>query len=370
VKRVPLLAALALVALGCADAGPGRTLRGNGLTLSMPPGWHGLAGPGGFQAADFPLPRRARSSANLVRVTRGHVHLIVWNYGPWDEYRPHVRATPTPLVLGRRNLTGGFEGFGADDAYLARTATVRGEMLGILADLGPRPLTRSALRRANDVLATLRVLPPRVLRPRHGRLASDGVSVRLLPGWSGRLEIPAEHYGARLVVRAAHDDVHLELLEVDLTDPPPHRDLPLTVSSRDAFRRGSLLYVHRAFSTGGRSFDLSVAAPAAGDLREANRFLATLNVLPRPWTFRSCDLSFRLPGTWHVGIRPRSGCYPVLKLHGPRILVVLSELRSGERASGRILRRAGRRFRVEVTPASARARTAVVLATFRARPRS
>lgn len=369
-KRVALLAALALVAVGSASAGSGRTLRGDGMTLSLPSGWHGLTGQAGFQAADFPLPRRARSSADLVRVPPGHVHLVVWNYGPWDEYRPQVHDSPTPLALHKRNLTTALEGFGADDAYLVRTARVRGEMLEVVADLGPKPFTEPALRKANAVLKTLHVLPPRVLRPRRGRLAADGVAVRLLPGWSGRIEIPAERYGARLVLRAARGRVHVELLEIAASDPAPHLDLPVAFTSRQTFRRGRLLYAHRAFSTGGRSFDLSAAVPSAGDLRVANRFLATLSVHPRPWTFRSCDLSLRLPGTWRVAIRPRSGCYPILKLRGPATLVVLSELRAGEHPSGRILRRSGRRFRVEVRPASARARAAAVLSALHVEPRS
>jgi hypothetical protein len=369
VKRVALLAALALVAVGSASASPERTLRGDGMTLSVPSGWHGLTGPGGFQAADFPLPRRARSSANLVRVPRGHVHLIVWNYGPWEEFRPHVRATPTPLVLGRRNLGGPFEGFPTRDAFALRTARVGGDMLEVLADLGPKPFTSSALRKVNAALATLHVLPPHVLLSRSGRLASDGVAVRLLPGWSGQMEIPAERYGARLVLRAAHGGVHVELLEIPASDPAPHLDLPIAFTSRQTFRRGALLYAHRAFSTGGRSFDLSVTVPSAGGLRVANRFLATLRVASRRWTFRSCDLSLRLPGTWGVAIRPRSGCYPVLKLRGRHVLVVLSELRSGENAAGRILTRGGRRFRVVVTPASARGAADAVLSTLRAKPR-
>jgi hypothetical protein len=370
VKRVALLAALALVAVGSASAGSGRTLRGNGMTLPLPSGWYGLAaGAAGFQAADFPLPRRARSSADLVRVPRGDVHVIVWNYGPWDEYRPHVRATPTPLVLRRRNLGGPFEGFPTRDAFALRTARVGGDMLEVLADLGPKPFTSSALGKVNAVLATLHVLPPHVLLPRNGRLASDGVAVRLLPGWSGRLEVPAERYGARLVLRAARGDVHVELLEITASDPAPHLDLPIAFTSRQTFRRGTLLYAHRAFSTGGRSFDLSVAVPSAGDLGVANRFLTTLEVEARPWTFRSCDLSLQLPGTWRVAIRPRSGCYPVLKLRGRHVLVVLSELRAGENPAGRILTRGGRRFSVVVTPASARGAADAVLSTLRARPR-
>lgn len=369
-KGVALLGLLALLAAAGANASSGRTLRGNGLTLSLAPGWHGLTGPAGLQAADFPLPHRAQSSAEAARVTRGHVHLIVWNSGPWEEYRPHVRSNPGPLRLRKRDLSGPFEGFPASDAFALRTARLRGEMLEILADLGPKPLASGALRNVNTVLATLRVLPPRVLRSQDGRLASDGVALRILPGWSGHMEIPAERYGARVVLRAVHRGVHVELLEIAADEPPPHHDLPIILLRRDLFRRGSLLYAHRSFSTGGHSFDLSVAVRSSRELREANRLLATLRVTPRPWTFRSCDLTLRLPGTWRVAIRPRNGCYPVLKLRGPGALLVLTELRPDDRASGRILRRSGRRFRVEVRPASAQARANTVLATLRAKPRS
>jgi hypothetical protein len=184
------------------------------------------------------------------------------------------------------------------------------------------------------------------------------------------MEIPAERYGARLVLRAAHGDVHVELLEITTPDPAPHLALPIAVTGGHTFRLGRFVYAHRAFSTGGRSFDLSVAARSAGGLRVANRFLATLSVEPRPWTFRSCNLSLRLPGTWHVALRPRSGCYPVLKLRGPGVLVVLTELRPGEHADRSSLRRGGRRFAVEVAPRSARGAADAVLSTLRAEPRS
>ena len=207
-KRVACLALLILVAVTAANASPAHTLRGNGVTLSPPAGWDGLVGPAGVQAADFRLPPRARAAANLVRVRRGHVHLIVWNYGPWVVYQPHVHPIRAPLVLRKRDLSGPFEGFPSEDAFALRTARVGGDMLEVLADLGPKPLSANALRRVNAVLATLRVLPPRVLHPRNGRLAADGVAVHLPPGWSGRMEIPAERYGARLVLRAARGNVH------------------------------------------------------------------------------------------------------------------------------------------------------------------
>lgn len=185
------------------------------MTLSLPAGWYGLVGPAGVQAADFPLPPRARSSANLVRVPRGHVHLMVWNGGPWVPYLPQFRPERGPLALRTGDLLrGGMEGFGGDDTFARRDVLLGGDMIEILADLGPKPFSSSVLRKANAVLGTLRVSPARALRPRSGQLAADGVSLRLLPGWSGRIEIPADRYGARIVLRAARGDVHVDLLEL------------------------------------------------------------------------------------------------------------------------------------------------------------
>jgi hypothetical protein len=340
------------------------------LTLSLPAGWHGLVGPSGVQVADSPLPRQARSSAGVVRVRRGHVHVIVSNYGPWVPYLPQFQPARSPLALRRGDLLqGGMEGFGGRDTFARRDVRLGGDLLDVLADLGPKPHVASALRKVNAVLASLRVLPPRVLWPRNGRLAADGISARLLGGWSGRIEIPAQRYGSRLVLRAARGDVRVDLLELTEIEPG-HVDPPIVLMRRDVLQHSSPPIARLVFFTGGRSFDLSATAPSAGGLREANRFLATLKVAPRPWTFKSCDLSLRLPGTWHVAIRPRTGCYPVLKLHGPRALVVLTELRPGQQVSGRPLTRAGRRFRVEVTPPSARGRADTLLATLRARRRS
>jgi hypothetical protein len=370
VRRVALLGvALTLVAATGASAGSGRTLHGQGLTLPLPHGWHGLVGSAGVQVADFPIPQRARSSANLAQVSRGHVHLIITNGGPWvpDLHFPPASA---PLALRMRDLLrGGLEGFGGDDTFARRDARIDGDMVDVVADLGPRPHVAAALRKANAVLATLRMLPSRVLHPRNRRLAADGVAVRLLPGWSGLIEIPPGRYAARLVLRAAKGGVHVTLLE--LPGPPTggHLDLPVALMSRNVVRVAKPPVARRVFSNGGWSFDLSVTARSARDLRAANQLLATLTVEPRPWTFRSCSLTLRVPGTWRVAIRPRRGCYPVLELRGPHASVVVTELRPGEHASGRILRQAGRRFHVEVRPASARASANEVLATLRAEPR-
>lgn len=370
-KRVALLGLLTLVVAAGAGTSPARTVGGDGLTLSLPKGWYALVGGGVVQAADFPLPRRARLSESLARVPRGKVHLMISNGGPWVPYLPNFRPTRAPLVLGRRDLLpGGMEGFAGNDRFARLDAKVDGDMIDVLADLGPKPHLASALRTANAVLATLGVPPPRVLRARIGRLAADGVAVRLPPGWSGRMEIPPDRYGARLVLRAAHGDVHLTLLELTGAPAGDHLGLPIVLEQRNVLLHSSPPLARRVFSTGGRSFDLSVTVPAAGDLQAANRFLATLRVAPRSWTFHSCDLTLRVPGTWRVAVRPRNGCYPVLKLRGPGVLVALTELRAGEQASGIVLQRSGRRFQVAVIPASARPRANAVLATLRADPRS
>lgn len=360
-----------LLAVTGASASAGRTLRGQGMTLSLPAGWHGLVGGAGVQAADFRLGRRVRNSASLARVRRGHVHLMIFNYGPWVPYLPAYRPARLPLRLTQRDLLpGGMEGFAGNDAFARRDVRVNGDLVDVLADLGPRPLASGSLQKANSVLGTLGVQPPRLIQPRDGRLASDGVSVRLLAGWAGDIAIPADRWGARIALRATRGDVHVTLLELIGTPVGQHVDLPVVLTQRNVLLRSSPPFARRVFSTGGRSFDLSVTVRSLRELREANHLLATLTVEPRPWTFRSCDLTLRLPGTWRAAIRPRSGCYPVLKLRGPRVLVVLTELRSGERAGPRILRRANRRFRVEVTPASAQPRADTVLATLRAKPRS
>lgn len=368
VKRVAFLAVLMLVAVTGASASSGRMLRGEGVTLSLPVGWYGLVGSGGFQAADFPLPRRARSSASLVRVPRGHVHLIVWNYGPWVPDLPGFHhPARAPLVLGRRNLTSSLEGFGASDAYFVRAARLGGEMLEVVADLGPRPFAPSVLRKVNAVLATLRVVPPRVVLPRNGRLGADGVAVRLLSGWSGRMEIPADRNGARLVLRASRRGVHVVLLEYAESYGSGRRlALPVVLTSQDVLRHPALPFARLVFSNGGRSFELTATARSLRDLHEVNRLLVTLTVISRPWTFRCCNLVLRLPGTWRAALRPR--LYPVIKLRGPGVLLVLTELQPGEPASGRILRQAGRRFRIEISPASARASANAVLDTLRVKP--
>jgi hypothetical protein len=363
-RALSLLSLLLVAGAACGGGGHLKTLRGHGLSLSLPPGWHGEAAAGQLQAADFPLTKAALGSPELARVPLGHLHLVVWDYGPSVPYLRNFPAASPPLRLRRRDLTSGMEGFPAGDRDAVRSVSLDGELLQLVADLGPKPLLATRLREANRVLASLRVEPPRVLQPQRSRLAADGIGLRLLPGWHGRLEIPADADAARVVLRAHRGQLEVVLLELGPRDgSAAHLDLPVTVTVRDLLGHRQPLIARRVFSTGGRSFDLSVVAPSVAFLRAANRLLATLTVAPHPWTLQSCDLSLRLPGSWRAAIRPRDQCYPVITLHGPAVRVVLTELRPGELAGGRLLRRSGRRFRVEVAPASAHAEADAVLAT-------
>lgn len=367
-QLAPLIVALLLVTCtGSASASSTSTLHGYGLSLTLARGWHGVVHPGQLQAADFPLARAVLDSPERAHVGHGHVHLIVRDYGPEVPYLDFQPARAS-LALGRRDITAGMEGFPTDDVYAVRTVLLGGEQLQIVADLGPKPLAANRLQKLNRVLGTLRVQPSRLLLPQHGRLASDGVALRLLPGWSGRIEIPANQAGAQLALRVQRGDIHLVLLQLAAVEGS-HANLPIALALKDILHRHSLAIARRVFSTAGRSFDLSVTVPAPGDLAQADRLLKTLTGEPRPWTLQSCDLSLRLPGTWRAATNPRTGCYPVITLRAPGIRVVLTELRANERASGRVLRQSGRRFRIEITPPSAKRPADAVLATLRAAAR-
>jgi hypothetical protein len=142
------------------------------------------------------------------------------------------------------------------------------------------------------------------------------------------------------------------------------------LAAENVFRRRGLTFARRVFSTAGRSFDLSVALPSLAALGKTNELLRMLTARPRRWRFRSCGLTLRLPGTWRAAVNPRSGCYPILTLSGPRLRVILTELRPGEPAHGRVLARSGRRFAVDVEPPAARQTAHAVLANLRAKRRS
>ena len=87
-----------------------------------------------------------------------------------------------------------------------------GEMLELVADLGPKPFASARLRSVNAVL------------------------------------------------RATSSDVHVDLLELPGGEGARYARLPVALTPREIIRRGSLLIARRVFSTGGRSIDLSCLA--------------------------------------------------------------------------------------------------------------
>jgi hypothetical protein len=88
VKRIAVLAGVAALATACSGS-HGKTLGGRGVSLTLhPKGWYGVSGPGQLQAADFPLACSVLASAERAHVRRGHVHVIVWDYGPKVIVRP------------------------------------------------------------------------------------------------------------------------------------------------------------------------------------------------------------------------------------------------------------------------------------------
>jgi hypothetical protein len=268
VKRALVLVGTAVLAAGCSGS-HNRTLGGPGVTLSLPHGWYGVSAPGQLQAADFPLARSVLASAGRARVRRGHVHVIVWDYGPAVPHlagnHPNLRG---PLVL--RGMSGPFEGFPFQHAFAGRSATINGEVLQVLVDLGPKPVGKARLQDVNRVLRSLRVPTPRVLHPRDGVLSSDGVSLRLLRGWSGRIEIPPARFATRLVLRARKGDTRVTLLELPRSFRGQPRRLPVTL------RQLSAGFARRVFSTRGRSFDISAVFTSSRGFAETNRLLAGL----------------------------------------------------------------------------------------------
>ena len=175
-----------------------------------------------------------------------------------------------PIVL--RGLAGPFEGFPLGHAFAGRSATVNGEVLQVLVDLGPKPVPESRLRGVNRVLRSLRVPSPRIVRPRDGILASDGVSLRLPRGWTGRIEIPASKFATRLVLRARNGSTRVTLLELPRSFRGRERQLPFTL------RQVSPGFARRVFSTDGRSFDISAVFASREGLAKANRLVAGLRL--------------------------------------------------------------------------------------------
>jgi len=273
VKRFAVLGSAVLLVVGC-SGGHSRSLGGYGISLSLPHGWYGLSAPGQLQAADFPLSRSVLSSAERARVRRGHVHVIVWDYGPAVSYLAHNNPpTRPPLTFRRRDLSPSpLEGFPLGHAFAVRSANLDGEIVEILADLGPKPLVGDRLREANRIVETLKVGAFNVVRPRGGLLARDRVSLRLLPGWSGRIEIPASTYFVKFVLRARRGSTRVALL--DMTKPVGARQVHLPI----LLIRRTKTFARSVVAVNGHTFDLYADYASPGDLAQAQRLVSRLSV--------------------------------------------------------------------------------------------
>jgi hypothetical protein len=271
VKRLAVLAGVAALVTACSGSN-GKMLGGPGVSLRLPHGWYGVSGPGQLQAADFPLAHGVLASAQRARVRRGHVHLIVWDYGPSVPYlaesHPSLRG---PLVV--RWMTGPFEGFPDGHAFAGRSATVDGEVLQVLVDLGPKPVAATRLRDVNRVLRTLRVASPRIVQPHDGVLRSDGISLGLPAGWRGRIEIPRSRFATRLVLRARKGETRLTLLELPRSFRGQELPLPVRLKAVNAH------LARRVFATSGRSFDVSAVSSSPAGLEQANRLISGLRLV-------------------------------------------------------------------------------------------
>lgn len=272
-KRAALLGCVAVLAVGCSGS-HSTTLGGYGISLSLPHGWYGLSAPGQLQAADFPLAHNVLASAERARVQRGHVHVIVWDYGPAVSYLARNNPpTRPPLTFRRRDLTPApIEGFPMGHAFAVRSANLDGEIVEILADLGPKPLAADRLQAVNRIVETLKVGAFRVVEPRHGFLSRDRVSLRLPQGWSGRIEIPASTYFVKFVLRARQGSTWVALL--DLTKPvgAVRVQLPIVLIRRTKTFARSVVAVN------GHTFDVFATYASPKDLAGAQRLVSKLSV--------------------------------------------------------------------------------------------
>jgi len=276
-RRIAALAALAAVAAGCSGHRD-RTLGGYGVELQLARGWYGVSGPGQLQAADFPLKREVLESASRAKVGRGQVHVIVWDGGPAVPYLAANHPGRGSFYLHPSDLSGPFEGFPSGHVYAQSSTMDREELLDVLVDLGPGPISPDRLGKVNRLLATLRVAPPEVRRPQAGRLRDDGITLELPPSWTGRLELPAAKHATRVVIRAAHGPTRIVLLELPLSFRARKTSLPVALTEANRVRSPGARVARRVFEANGRSFDLSVVYRSRQDLAEANQVLATLRV--------------------------------------------------------------------------------------------
>jgi hypothetical protein len=160
--------------------GATETVRGHGLRMELPAGWHGeIVRPEPLQAvtlraANFPHPRLTDLGRDL-QPTMGERDVLITlaHYGRAWEHSKARRAT-LPLTIGRDDFVS-FEGFRrpvAMDAF-----SLEGRAFQLWAVFRDETPTDEALAEANRVLATI------ALEQR--RLELGGLSVELPVGWNG-----------------------------------------------------------------------------------------------------------------------------------------------------------------------------------------
>ncbi len=166
---------------GPASAGATETVRGYGLTLELPAGWHGQIArpepPGALmlRAANFPLPKVASDVGQQAQRTMAERDiLITLSYYGRARNETGVRGVGLPLTIERADFTS-FEGFSRPVATDSFVLDEHAFQLWVVFRSGTP--SEELLAEANRVLATV------ALEPR--RLALDGLSMQLPVGWDG-----------------------------------------------------------------------------------------------------------------------------------------------------------------------------------------
>jgi hypothetical protein len=173
---------VSLVGVGCGavgDAGEGseaQTVRAHGLSMRLPPGWHGEIAPEALtlRAANFPHQPLTDLGGEL-QLTMGERDILIRlsHYGrAWEGWE--ARQASLPLEIDRADFVS-FEGFKrpvAMDAFSLDGGAF--QLWAVFRDGTP---SDEVLAEANRVLATI-ALDPR-------RLELSGLSIELPVGWDG-----------------------------------------------------------------------------------------------------------------------------------------------------------------------------------------
>ena len=165
---------------GTADEGPTTTVRGHGLRIDLPSGWHGEVvrpqPPGALtlRAANFPLPPLTDVGQQAQRTMTARDVLITLSYYGWARAGSRMQHVSLPIAVKRGDFES-FEGFTRPVA--TRSFGVDGRAFHLWVVFGDGTPSDELLAEANRVLASV------ALEPR--RLALAGLSVELPVGWDG-----------------------------------------------------------------------------------------------------------------------------------------------------------------------------------------